>query len=316
MGHSLNEENRAAAATVRNFCRSRAPQSLFATYFLESRKRDAFRALVAFLSIAHEALAPKDAAGDCCSGGSNLDALVRQQIERIYEGTLELPLPQFRDESQHILHAFRRAVQQFEIPKEHLINWIDSVIADQRTTRYATWSALEHFCHHSAGSLTLAAMSVLGVTRSDAVPLILNFATGVRLSKILIRVNEDRLTNRIYLPLADLAHHRYSERELLAGVMNDNLKSLIAAEVERARVLLKDGEALIPWLAGDGSRVAASAVIVQRYDLLDAIARRGFDVFAQPPLEIRFSLRRLPAIWKVARQPHTPISATSSPSSA
>ena len=309
-------EDRAAAAAVRNLCRRRAPQALFATYFLESRKRDAFRALVAFLSIANDALAPKDEAGGCCSGGSNLDALVRQQIDRIYSGALELPLPEFRDESQHVLYAFRRAVQQFEIPEEYLINWVDSVIADQRTIRYATWSALERFCHQSAGSLTLAAMSILGVTRSDAVPLILNLASGVRLSKLLIRVNADRLANRIYLPLADLAHHRYSERELLGGVVNENLRALIESQVDRARGLLKDGETLIPWLAGDGSRVATAAVIVQRYDLLDQIARRRFDVFAGPALEVRFSLRRLPAIWRLARQPATPISATSSPSSA
>jgi phytoene/squalene synthetase len=192
--------------------------------------------------------------------------------------------------------------QRFEIPRNYLFIWIDGVINDQSTSRYATWNALERHCHETHGSLALAAAAILGVTRSDAPPLLLNLASGIRLIEILTRLKRDVSAGTIYLPLADLAQHRYSERELLAHTVNDKLRRLIQFEAARARALLDAGESIIPWLAGDGSRVAAAALLTPYRDVLTRIDRPDFDLFSDSPISPSSSLRRLPAIWRLARR--------------
>jgi phytoene/squalene synthetase len=296
-------EDQLAARAARSVCRRRFPHVLFASYFLSPPKRDAIRALAAFLSIAHEALASSaTAATGCSSTGPSIAPLLREQIDRLHQSDIDLPLPEFRDESQHILHAMVQTFQRFQIPRQYLLTWIDGVIADRSTSRYATWNGLERHCHQTHGQLALAAAAVLGVTRSDAPALLLNLASGIRLGEILTHLARDLSANKIYLPLADLAQHRYSQRELLAHTINDNLRQLLLFEISRARALLDQGEAIIAWLAGDGSRVAAAALLTQYRDLLRRYDRADLDPFIDRPLSPQPSLRRLPAIWRLARQ--------------
>jgi phytoene/squalene synthetase len=311
---SAQNEDRLAQFAVRVVCRRRLPHIHFATHFLKSPKREGIRALAAFVTIAHDALAPT-AAGETCCSSSDVAPLLGEQIARIYSNALELPNSEFRDPSQHVLHAFRCAAQSFEIPQQHLINWLDATVASRSVLRYATWSSLEQRIHQASGSLALAAAAILGVTRSDATPLILNCATAIDLITILARVSTDRAAGRISIPVADLAQHRYSERRLLAGEPSDNFANLIRALGSRACALLNDGRALIPWLAGDGSRAATAALLVQYTRLLDRIDRNPTELLSQV-LTPRPSLRDIPAIYRIARQPPAAITPSSPPSSA
>jgi phytoene/squalene synthetase len=304
-------EDQLAARATRAVCRRRFPHLLFATYFLSPAKRDATRALAAFLCISYDALASgaTNPTG-CTSTGSSVAPLLIERIDRLYNNQLHLPLPEFRDESQHILHAMGQTLRQFDIPREYLLTWTDGVLADQSITRYATWNALERHCHQTHGQLALAAAAILGVTRSDAPPLLLNLASGIRLIEILTHLKGDLSANKVYLPLADLAQHRYSERELLSHTINDNFRQFIGSEVARARSLLDNGQTLIPWFGGDGSRVAAAALVTQYRDLLGQVERRDFDPFTDSPPSPASSLCRLPAIWRLARQQPAAIAST------
>jgi phytoene synthase len=126
---------------------------------------------------------------------------------------------------------------------------------------------------------------------------------AMKLTSILRDVKEDWRRGRVYLPLEDLARFRYSERDLAAGVVNDNFRELMRFEIARARKMYREAADGVCWLAGDGSRLAASVAAVVHAGTLNAIERQGYDVFSRrAQLTPSQKFRRLPAAWRLARR--------------
>ena len=74
-------------------------------------------------------------------------------------------------------------------------------------------------------------------------------------------------------------------------------------EIAQARQLYRAGAEGLCWLAGDGSRLTASAMAVIYSGILDAIERQDYDVFAKRGhLTTPQKFRRLPAAWRLARR--------------
>ena len=174
---------------------------------------------------------------------------------------------------------------------------------DLTVSRYATWSSLERYCYHSAGVLGPVMSCVFGVTHSGAAGQAIKMGTAMRLTGILRDLKQDFERGRVYLPLEDLAAFRYSERDLAAGVVNENFRELMRFETARARRLYREGAEGLCWVAGDGSRLTASTMVMVHSGILDAIERQGYDVFGRrAALTTGQKLRRLPMAWRVARR--------------
>jgi phytoene synthase len=125
----------------------------------------------------------------------------------------------------------------------------------------------------------------------------------MRLTEILRNLKPDRDRGHVYLPLEDLARFRYSERDLENGTVNEPFGELMRFEVARARQMYRAGAEGICWLAGDGSRLAASAVAVTHGGILRAIEQQRYDVFRhQADLTTAQRIRSLPAAWRLARR--------------
>jgi phytoene synthase len=74
-------------------------------------------------------------------------------------------------------------------------------------------------------------------------------------------------------------------------------------EIARARDLFRRGAEGLCWLAGDGSRLTASAMAVSYSGILDAIERQNYDVFSKRAhLTTPQKFRRLPKALKLARR--------------
>jgi len=287
---------------------------MFATRFLDRTKRDSVCAVAAFFGMIAEAIG-KDAAelsgaqglrqhpavaspaAGCCSSGES-DALLatfRDRLNQIFDGRLELPAPASRSAQQHALHAFARTVGRFELRREHFLRFAEERVRDGAISRYPTWTRLERHCRAMGGSVAGAMGEVLGLQHSDAPRAIERVGVGLRLVQILRDVHADRVRDHVYLPLEDLAQCRYSERDLLAGVMNDRLRELFKLEADRARSLLNEGSEVIRWIAGDKSRLFAATLVT----LADATLRRPP---TRPRLTTAMRLRELPATWRLARR--------------
>ena len=295
----------------RAICKRHAKSFYFASFFLPRRKRNAAYAVYAFCRMIDDAIDQDDDSIEStetssCSSCGGIDArleLFRDRLDEIYAGTLEMPNPEFRSETQHVLFAFLRTVKRYEIPKSYFLDLAEGCRMDLTIQRYATWNSLEKYCYHVAGVVGLIMCGVFGVQNSGAREYAIAMGNAMQLTNILRDVKEDWQLGRIYLPLEDLARFGYSESDLSRGVVNDAFRRLMKFEVARARSLYREGSKGLCWLADDGSRLTASTMAVIYSGILDAIERQHYDVFRRRAhLTTGQKLRRLPASWKLAKR--------------
>ena len=301
----------AAFDAARDICRKHARTFYFASAFLPRAKRDASYAVYAFCRMMDDAIdqpSSEPVRTSSCGCDDELQAkidLFRDRLDEIYQGRLELPLPEYRSSDQHALHAFALTVERYEIPQQYFIDLAEGCRMDLSIVRYPTWPALEKYCYHVAGVVGLIMSCVFGLTHSDAKRHAVTMGNAMQLTNILRDVKEDWDRGRIYLPLEDMARFRYGERDLAAGVVNDSFRELMRWEIARAREMYRAGSEGLCWLAGDGSRLTASAMAVIYAGILDAIERQRYDVFSQRAhLTLPQKLRRVPAAWRLARRAH------------
>jgi phytoene synthase len=230
-------------------------------------------------------------------------------LDAIYQRKLQLPLPEFREEGQHVLASFAATVDRFSIPQEFLVDAAHGYADAAATARYATWRSLERSLRRSAGSVARVVASILGVRHTDAADRAAELGVAVRLTSILCDLRRDTDRGRLYLPLEDLVRFRCRERDIFAGRIDDRFPELMRFELNRARDLYRRAAEGICWLADDGSRLMAASVVTVHSRLLDAIERRGYDVFTRRPmLTTPQKLRRLPTAMRLARrEPHRPL---------
>ena len=302
-------ERRAAFAAAREFCRRDGSVELLPSFFLPRHKRDASYACWAFARLIEQALAAESEGGGCCGGGeSKVAALLKSRVAATYAGDVELPLPQFRDESQWMLAAMVETVRRFEIPRTMWLGLIDGLATLRGMQRVATWRSLDSHVTATAGNAGRIIAAVLGATHSDAGSFSSAIGRAVGLTSVLHNLRFDLSRGRLLLPLEDLARFRYSEREMLAGTVDDNFRALIRHETSRARELLAEGAAGACWLAGDGSRMAAAALVSLQLAQLDTIERepeailRRHDLAATKRPSLASQLRQLPRAWRIARR--------------
>jgi len=328
----IDEAAEPAFAAAAALCRRHGRGLYFASYFLTKNKRRAVQSTLAFCSMIVDAIRPSedpinnapglrdypavvsprhlasvpptDESVGC--GGGEIEtrlAMFRDRLAEIYDGRLELPAVPSRSEAQHALEAFSRTVREGDIPQQYFLELAEGCRVESSTMRYATWSSLEKLLDQRSGTIGRIISSVLGVTHSEAHRQASKLGVAVGLTNRLQAIKADHDRGRIYLPLEDLARFRYSQQDLAGSVVNDSFRDLMRFEIARARGLFEQGAEAIRWLSDDGSRLAASAVVVTSSGALRAIEKANFDVLAGTPKVLTSdTLRRLPAAWRLARR--------------
>ncbi len=163
---------------------------------------------------------------------------------------------------------------------------------DLHRNRYDTFQDLELYCYRVAGTVGLMSTTVMGVDSEqytapwhpqepiDPTPQAVALGIANQLTNILRDVGEDARRGRIYLPLEDLARFNYTEADLMAGVVDDRWRSLMAFEIDRARRYYAEAEAGISLLSPDARWPVWAALDLYR-QILDVIEANGYDVFSQ-----------------------------------
>lgn len=304
-----------AFAAARSLCRRHAKNIFFASALLPIAKRDAACAVLAFTRMMGEAFrqstcdadvpAPATVGTSCCSI-SSIDqtlGLFRERLNELYDNRLALPLPEFRDESQHALDAFGRTVRRYQIPKQYFLDLAEGHRMDLTISRYATWASLEKYCYRSGGALGLIMSCILGVSHSGAGRQVAQMGNAMQLTRMLRDLKKDGARGRLYLPLEDLARFKVTQQDLAAGRVNDNFRELMRFEIARARELYRQGAEGLCWLEGDGSRLTACVIVVIFSGILGAIERQGYDVFSHCPRQSAArKFRQLAPAWRLARR--------------
>ncbi len=108
----------------------------------------------------------------------------------------------------------------------------------------------------------------------------IDLGIALQLTNIVRDVASDLDRGRLYIPAQDLQRFGCTEADLRAGVVTENVRQLLAFEVERARTFYRKAEAALP--RHDERRLIAARIMgAIYYALLRGIERAGYDVFRQ-----------------------------------
>ena len=179
-------------------------------------------------------------------------------------------------------------LQRYPQPLQPYLDMIEGQRMDLLKHRYASFDELELYCYRVAGTVGLMTQEVMGIDPAyttapwSAAPDTSDAAVALgianQLTNILRDVGEDRGRGRIYLPLDELARFGVSEEQLMAGVVDDNWRALMAFQLQRARHWFARSEAGVRWLAPDARWPVWASLRLYR-GILDVIEQHGCDVF-------------------------------------
>ena len=246
------------------------------SWFLPKQRRKHFYAIYAFCRFV-------DDLGDEYSGDrmQALD-LWERETDRCYSGTPEHPY----------MVALQETIRTFDVPREPFLKLIEANRMDQANHRYATYQDLDYYCQHSANPVGRLVLYVCGYRDEERQRLSDHTCIALQLANFWQDVARDYAMGRIYIPLDDMAQFGYSEDELARGVVNENFRSLMEFEVNRARGLFRQGLKLLDKVEG---RLKLDIALFSQggMKVLDAIERQNYDVLSWRPVFSKATKMRL-----------------------
>ena len=176
-----------------------------------------------------------------------------------------------------LVHTYRR----YDIPVEHLVDFLAAMASDLEVTGYADLDALDRYMWGSASVIGLQVLPVLGtargVAREEAAPHAIALGEAFQLTNFLRDVAEDADRGRVYLPADLMAAHGVS-REQLADKRHDaNVRELMREMVAIVRRRYDDAAPGTPLLAPE-SRDCARAATDLYGGILTEIERADYRV--------------------------------------
>lgn len=209
----------------------------------------------------------------------------RDRLKSSYDGTA----------SGHIWTALADSQKRFGIDQGLFAAVIDGCEMDLTKSRYRTFDELVKYCKLVASSVGLVCIKVCGYDDPAAVEYAVDLGVAMQLTNVIRDVAEDAQAGRIYLPQEDLERFGYSENDIMAGLVNDNLRQLIKFQVDRARRYFDSGHKLFPLL-NRRARACPQGMAEVYMSLLDHIEDAGYDVISR-----RVSLGRRAKLMLVAK---------------
>ncbi|MFC9428184.1 squalene synthase HpnC [Streptomyces sp. NPDC056987] len=200
-----------------------------------------------------------------------------------------------------LLRALAPTVRRRSLPPEPFLGLIEANRQDQVVRRYETYDDLLSYCELSANPVGRLVLGITGTAsperlrRSDAV------CTALQIVEHLQDVAEDLGRDRIYLPAEDMKRFHVTEADLAAPTANASVRSLVAHEAERARLLLDEGTSLVGSVHGR-LRLLLAGFVAGGRAALASIAAAGHDVLPGPPKPTKPRLAR--EVGAVLRSAH------------
>ena len=185
--------------------------------------------------------------------------------------------------SHPIIVALQDTIRRFNIPETPFRKLIQANRMDQGEVRFPTYGDLLHYCDHSANPVGRMVLYVLGDRSEESHRLSDATCTALQLANFWQDVKRDYDMGRIYLPLEDMERFGYSEEDLAAGVVNDNLRKLMAFEAGRAQQLFEEGYTLIKRLHGR-PKLDIALFTKGGLSVLESIRRQDYDVLTNRPI--------------------------------
>jgi squalene synthase HpnC len=198
---------------------------------------------------------------------------LQADITRIYDG---------QEPELETVRTLKATVDACGIPRQPFDDLIEANRQDQLVTRYETYDDLVKYCELSANPVGQVVLYIVGRATPERLKLSDTICTALQIVEHSQDVAEDLANGRIYLPREDLERFGVTEDDLGKPSANEDVKRLMAFEVQRARQLLDEGAPLAGTLSG-AARLAISGYIAGGRAALKAIEDAGYDVLAVTP---------------------------------
>jgi phytoene synthase len=195
--------------------------------------------------------------------------LWRLEVASLYEGR-EPETPQ----GKHLAPFISR----FALPRSAFEDLIDGVAMDLHRNRYDTFDELRQYCLRVASAVGLICVEIFGYRDVQTRDYAIDLGIALQLTNIIRDVAPDLERGRVYIPTEDLQRFGCTEDDLRGGHVSDNVRRLLAFQVERARRFYRKAEAALP--RRDERRLVAARIMGAIYfELLRSIERARYDVF-------------------------------------
>ena len=150
----------------------------------------------------------------------------RTEVARLYEGR-EPETPQ----------GMRLApfIGRFALPRSAFEDLIDGVAMDLQRNRYDTFDELRQYCLRVASAVGLICVEIFGYRDLQTRDYAIDLGIALQLTNIIRDVAPDLERGRMYIPTEDLRRFGCTEDDLRGGHVSENVRRLLAFQVERAR---------------------------------------------------------------------------------
>ena len=198
-----------------------------------------------------------------------------------------------------LVHTYRR----YDIPVEHLVDFLAAMTSDLDVTGYADMDALDRYMWGSASVIGLQVLPVLGtargVPREEAAPHAIALGEAFQLTNFLRDVAEDVDRGRVYLPADLMAAHGVTREQLAEKRYDDHFRELMREMVAIVRRRYDDAAPGTPLLAPE-SRDCVRAATDLYGGILTEIERADYRVLdrrvrVSKPRRLAVFARRLTA---------------------
>ena len=176
--------------------------------------------------------------------------------------------------------ALADAAETFSIPGDHFRRILEGVESDLTKTRFADFAELRDYCHKVASAVGLACIAVFGYEDPRAEGYAADMGIALQLTNIIRDMREDAERDRIYIPQDEMARFGYSERDLMAGVVNDAFRRLARFQAERAGDYYERSRPLFALLSPE-SRTCARALHAAYRAILKRAEAADYDVMSR-----------------------------------
>jgi phytoene synthase len=263
----VNRELAAAYRDCRRLNARRGRTFYLATLLLPPEKRPAVHALYAFARRADEIV-------------DRIDPMTTSRNRELSLATLTTQLVGRSSAADPVIRALHDTIERYRIPMTLFDDFLASMRMDLETSEYATWDDLCRYMHGSAAVIGLEMLPVLGTLpgmTEAAAPYARDLGLAFQLTNFIRDVGEDLGRGRVYLPKEDLAAFGVTRDDLCSGIVDANLRRLLAFEIARARELYRAAAPGIRLLAADSRDCIRTAATLYA-GILDEVERADYRV--------------------------------------
>lgn len=180
------------------------------------------------------------------------------------------------------LVAAGHTIRDFDLPEQLFHDLLSAFRQDVRVKRYRTWDEVMDYCRRSANPVGRLVLRIAGYANpqldreSDAV------CTALQLTNFWQDLERDWDNGRLYVPTAELTVTHAREDDLDARRWTPEWRETLARAAARTRELFEDGRPIADHVRGR-LRWELRLTWLGGMRILDALERRGFDVFDRRP---------------------------------